>query len=162
MIAWPRISFRARCSARRFHGCTRARTACHRQPRSAPRPGCAAAQCCCRTAFRWPLIRPLPFLRELPVLPLRTRRTLIPGTAWPIRPIQIHPHQPRPVSPLVLRPKQPLNPGDEGVQAANHSPGIRPPLPDSDHSIGVWFVFAGSLIIIFFSRLSLDHRVQRR
>jgi len=115
-----------------------------------------------RTAPRWSLVRPPPFLGELPVLPPLIRRTPHPGAGRPIRLIEIHRRQSRPVSTLVLRRKQPLNPGDEGVQAANHSSGIRPQLPDSDHSIGVWFVFAGSLIIFFFSRLILNHRVQRR
>ena len=117
------------------------------------------SQCCCRMPKRWSLIRPRPFLSELPVLPLLTRRTPLRGAGRLIRLIQIHRRQPRPVSTPVLRRKQPLNPGDEGMKAANHSQRIRPRLPDSDHSNVVWNIFAGNLTIIFFSRLSLDHCV---
>jgi hypothetical protein len=70
-------------------------------------------------------IAPSPILGELPVLPLPATCIPCSGAGWPIGLIQIHPHEPRPVSTLVSRPEQPLNPGDNVVQKADHSIRLR-------------------------------------
>ncbi len=76
--------------------------------------------------------RSLTILGKLSVLPFSYHRISHPGSGWPVGVTQINPHKRSPASSLVHSLSG--NPGEEIVQVADHSGGIKYERRDLDNS----------------------------